>query len=158
MILELAMPNVLLIFDIDGTLTFSDGATSRAMKTVFQQMTGVVEGTKGVVMPGMTDAQIFRQMLRNADITLERFPEMFREFQPRYFRVMKDELANATKARLLPGVRELLDYLATDDRFALALGSGNLEVSGREKLRIIRYCRDYLKFLRPAPYSKTADR
>jgi phosphoglycolate phosphatase-like HAD superfamily hydrolase len=133
---ELAMPNILLIFDIDGTLTFSDGATSRAMKAVFQEMTGVPEGTKGVVMQGMTDAYIFRQMLGNAGIALERFPEMFREFQPRYFRAMKDELANAAKARLLPGVRDLLNCLATDNRFALALGSGNLEVSGREKLRI----------------------
>ena len=136
MIGELTVTKILLIFDIDGTLTFSDGATSRAMKTVFQQMTGVAEGTKGVMMSGMTDALIFRQMLKNANISLEKFPEMFQEFQTRYIQAMKEELARTSKARLLPGVKELLDFLSADHRFAMALGSGNLEVSGREKLRI----------------------
>jgi phosphoglycolate phosphatase len=129
-------PHILLIFDVDGTLTYSNGATGRAFAAAFARLTGVDVGPGAQRPFGMTDPQIFRAMLDRAHIQSDHFDEMFREFQELFVPLMRWELANATGARLLPGVRKLLDILSKDPRFALALGTGNLEVSGREKLRI----------------------
>ncbi len=128
-------PQLLLIFDIDGTLTFSDGATGRAFGAAFVGLTGIDVGP-GVKQPyGMTDAQIFRDMLKSGGIQTSDFTRLFQEFQKRYFPLVRQELQNASGARLLPGVRELLEMLSQDDRVAMALGTGNLEISGREKLK-----------------------
>ncbi len=128
-------PKVLLIFDIDGTLTLSGGASGRALGAAFVGLTGVDVGP-GVKQPyGMTDAQIFREMLKSGGIQTTDFPRLFQEFQERYFPLVREELQNTPSARLLPGVRELLAMLSQDDRVAMALGTGNLEISGREKLK-----------------------
>ena len=66
-------PQILLIFDIDGTLTYSDGATGRAFGAAFTQLTGVDVG-QGAKRPfGMTDPQIFRDLLHHADIQPDNF-------------------------------------------------------------------------------------
>ena len=129
-------PQILLIFDIDGTLTYSDGATGRAFGAAFTQLTGVNIGPEAKRPFGMTDPQIFRDLLHHANIQPDNFQEMFLEFQKYFVPLMRVELANAKGARLLSGVQELLDTLSNDRRFALALGTGNMELSGREKLRI----------------------
>ena len=127
---------ILLIFDIDGTLTYSDGATGRAFGAAFEKLTGINVGP-GVKRPfGMTDPQIFRYMLNHAGIKINNFDSMFQEFETLFVPLMRQELANAKAARLLAGVRDLLELLSKDHRFAMALGTGNMEISGREKLKL----------------------
>jgi phosphoglycolate phosphatase len=130
------IPHILMIFDIDGTLAHSDGATGRAFSAAFANLTGVNVGFKVTRPHGMTDPQIFREMLSQGDIKVMDFPKIFAEFQELFYPLMHKELAFAAGARLLPGVRELLYTLSTDSRFALALGTGNLKTSAYEKLRI----------------------
>jgi phosphoglycolate phosphatase len=129
-------PYILLIFDVDGTLTFSDGATSRALGRAFVQLTGIDVGP-GVKFPaGKTDPQIFREMLKTAGIHADDFDSLFSQFKELFFPIAQEELRNANRARLLPGVRELLTAISKDHRFAMTLGTGNLQDSGMEKLRI----------------------
>ena len=61
---------------------------------------------------------------------------MFSRFKKLYFPIAQDELHKAARARLLPGVNELLTAISKDHRFALTLGTGNLKDSGMEKLRM----------------------
>ena len=129
-------PHILLIFDIDGTLAFSDGATGRAFGAAFTRLMGVDVGTGSKRPYGMTDPQIFREMLHSANVQVDDFPKKFAEFQDLFIPIMREELANSSGARLLPGVRKLLIALSNDNRFALALGTGNVEASAFEKLRI----------------------
>jgi len=129
-------PHILLIFDIDGTLTYSDGATSRAFKRAFARLIGI-SAVPDVRLPaGKTDPQIFREMLDSAGIRAYDFPILFAGFKDLFLPIVREELGKATGARLLPGVRELLTTLSLDPRFALALGTGNIEDSAMEKLRI----------------------
>jgi len=128
--------HILLIFDIDGTLTYSDGATSRAFRRAFARLMGISSAPDVRLPAGKTDPQIFREMLGAARVPATDFPILFGGFKELFLPILREELAKATGARLLPGVRDLLMTLSQDGRFALALGTGNIEDSAREKLRI----------------------
>ena len=127
-------PQILLIFDVDGTLTYSNGATGRAFEAAFTQLTGIDHGWGAIRPYGMTDPQILKDMLNSENLPVDDFPIIFRRFQEIFLPLMHHELEITTKARLLPGVRELLELLSNDQRFALALGTGNVEASARAKL------------------------
>jgi phosphoglycolate phosphatase len=129
-------PYILLIFDVDGTLTFSDGATSRALKRAFIELTGSKIEPEVKFPAGKTDPQIFREMIKAAGIHVDDFDALFSQFKELYFPIAQDELHKAARARLLPGVRELLTAISEDHRFAMTLGTGNLQDTGMEKLRI----------------------
>jgi phosphoglycolate phosphatase len=130
-----AKPYILLIFDVDGTLTYSDGATGRAFEAAFTILTGVDRGWGAIRPYGMTDPQILKDMLNSENLPIDDFPVIFQRFQEIFLPLMHYELEKTTKARLLPGVRELLESLSQDHSFALALGTGNVEASAKAKLK-----------------------
>lgn len=126
----------LLLFDIDGTLVDTLGAgraaLERAMLEVYQE-TGPIDEFD---FHGRTDPSIVRELLRSAGKTdpwiAARFPTLWRT----YLAFLDEELvAREGSVSLFSGVRDLLDRLRDDDRFATGLVTGNLQGGAVRKLR-----------------------
>jgi phosphoglycolate phosphatase len=124
----------LLIFDIDGTLTHLDGATRRAFNAAYLRVFGVPAATDQLKLHGRTDPIIFRDLheLSGLSGTPE---ENFARFREAYLEELPTSIAASHRARLLPGVSELLSELEVrHDSAALALGTGNMEGGARVKI------------------------
>jgi phosphoglycolate phosphatase-like HAD superfamily hydrolase len=127
----------LVLFDIDGTLLWSDGAGRRAIHRALAETFGET-GPADHRFDGKTDPQIVREMMRiagrdDADID-HRMPSLF----ARYVACLEEELCDpAHHASPLPGVVELLDVLSRRPDVALGLLTGNLIEGARAKLRAV---------------------
>jgi phosphoglycolate phosphatase len=124
----------LLLFDIDGTLVLTGGAGSRAMARAFLATHGLEDALKSVDLAGRTDRIIMRDALTQAgrdheDVDLD-------EFREAYCAALREEITKPGTGRrgLLPGVKPLLDRLATRDDVRLALLTGNFRASAEIKL------------------------
>src|SRR5262245_39426058 len=88
----------------------------------------------GVSFGGRTDPQIARELLALNGVGEDRMQEAIAETVRRYLVHFERDLPQARGARLLPGVRELLQALAGRDDVATALLTGNVERGARLKL------------------------
>ena len=126
-----------MLFDIDGTLLWSDGAGRRAITRALAEVFGET-GPAEHRFDGKTDPQIVREMMRiagrdDADID-ERMPPLFEK----YVACLEQELRNPSHhATTMPGVLELLDALSSRVDVALGLLTGNLVDGARAKLRAV---------------------
>lgn len=121
---------MLVLFDIDGTLL--DGATrtaGEAMSLALEEVHGVDTGSIQTQIPtaGRTDGEIARAILLGAGVSAERIDALAGAVRDRYCewcaRLFPDDLSSS----VLPGVPELLDWLAEQRGVKLALLTGNYE-------------------------------
>jgi phosphoglycolate phosphatase len=125
-----------ILFDIDGTLTSSDGAGSRAVYLAMRQVYGLSEDPKPVPMAGKTDLLIFRELAQGNGLkTGKRYLDLFCEIYPA---ILRKCLREAKRKRLHCGVKELLPILAKRPDICMALLTGNLEVTAQMKLKLGR--------------------
>jgi len=124
---------VVVLFDIDGTLLTTAGAAREAFTRGLCEAAGRPINPDGYSFSGRTDPQIARDILSSHGVggaELETaIPESIRLYL-RYFA----ERPRPDKARLLPGVRELLTALASRPEVRTALLTGNVEQGARLKL------------------------
>ncbi|HEY0971464.1 MAG TPA: HAD family hydrolase [Gemmatimonadales bacterium] len=124
----------LVLFDIDGTLLWSDGAGRSAMEAALTTVFGST-GSPDYRYDGKTDRQIVRELMRaeghddsHIDAAMDRLVE-------NYLEGLREELSNGTHvAHVLPGVPVLLDELEARDDVVLGLLTGNLEQGAALKL------------------------
>jgi phosphoglycolate phosphatase-like HAD superfamily hydrolase len=119
----------LVLFDIDGTLL----TTGRAARDAFGAALAEVYGFDGDLgrydFSGRTDPQIAAMILEDAGLLDEtRFPELWEHYLGGLARNVPGQ------ARVLAGIRELLDALVQEEGVTLALLTGNLERGARLKL------------------------
>jgi len=121
------------LFDIDGTLLTTAGAARAAFTRALSEAAGRPISPDGYSFSGRTDPQIARDILSRhgvAGAVLEAaIPESIRLYLL-YF-AEKRSLENA---RLLPGVHDLLEALASRSDTRTALLTGNVEQGARLKL------------------------
>jgi phosphoglycolate phosphatase len=136
----------LILFDIDGTLIRTGGAGVRAMTRAFEETCGITDALKTVEVAGRTDRLIMTDALALLGRPLD--DALLQRFRDRYCGFLRDELqqlsqrddtdvvaADASGVKgALPGVRPLLDELATRDDIDLALLTGNFRSSAEIKL------------------------
>ena len=124
---------VLILFDIDGTLIDSGGAGRRSLDKSFFELTGIRNGTKGIIPDGKTDPLIIVEMFRRR---LHRDPtqEELKKMEDLYLKFLRKEVYLSRGYRVLPGVYELLEKLKEKKSFMLGLGTGNFEEGARIKL------------------------
>src|ERR1043165_2523342 len=122
----------LVLFDIDGTLIADGGAARAAYGAALEATYGYRGDLRRYDFSGRTDAQITHMVLRDAGLS----PQEIDARMNALWRVYIEHLAmNAPgRVRALPGVAELLDALAADERVTLALLTGNIEPGARLKL------------------------
>lgn len=121
----MASRNVLVLFDIDGTLIRRAGPHHRqALVDAVRAITGVETTTDGVPVAGMLDREILKTMMLRAGMrraAIRRvMPEIVRRAQFLYSRSCPD-----LQTKVCPGVRQVLTRLERRGA-AIGLVTGNL--------------------------------
>ena len=125
------------LFDIDGTLLWSDGAGRRAIHTALRAVFGGI-GPAQHRFDGKTDKQIVRELMRHEGHDDTVIDERMEALLGRYVSELDRELRDpAHPPRRLPGVLELLDALEARDDVVLGLLTGNLAEGAAAKLRAV---------------------
>src|SRR5881296_761707 len=123
----------IVLFDIDGTLLTTAGAARAAFTRGLSEAAGRPINPDGYSFSGRTDPQIARDILSShglGEAEMEKaIPESIRLYL-KYFA----GTPSLDKARLLPGVPDLLGALATRAGARTALLTGNVEPGARLKL------------------------
>jgi phosphoglycolate phosphatase-like HAD superfamily hydrolase len=129
--------SLLLLFDIDGTL-FREGVTpvgaamSVALKEVHRVDTNAIRTQ--IATSGRTHGEIARAILLDAGVPATRIDALADEVRERcceaWARMLPDDLSDA----VLPGVRELLGWLAGVPDVKLGLLTGNYEAIAELKV------------------------
>jgi phosphoglycolate phosphatase-like HAD superfamily hydrolase len=125
-------PTRLVLFDIDGTLLWSDGAGRRAMEAALL----VVFGTRGPASyryDGKTDRQIVRELMREEGLPDEAIDARMLDVLTLYLEYLAHELPRAS-VRAMAGVSELLDAIGRRPHHVPGLLTGNLEPGAARKL------------------------
>jgi phosphoglycolate phosphatase len=124
----------LVLFDIDGTILWSDGAGRRAMTEALMNVFGGA-GPTDYHYDGKTDPQIVRDLMRADGHTDDIIDERIDPLMQRYLGGLERELAGGTRAHVFDGVRDLFDLLEERGDVILGLLTGNLREGAAIKLR-----------------------
>jgi phosphoglycolate phosphatase-like HAD superfamily hydrolase len=124
----------LVLFDIDGTILLTEGASKRALHRALIEVFGAT-GPDDHAFGGKTDPQIVRELMRVVGHGDDHIDARMTELLERYIVYLQEELQIGAEAiRVMPGVRELLDALDERDDAIIGLLTGNLEEGARAKL------------------------
>lgn len=127
----------LVLFDIDGTLLWTDGAGRRSMEHALMQTFGFA-GDPSYRYDGKTDQQITREQMRAAGIDEDTITARMDDVLDAYVEQLSAELAqDPNAARLCAGIPALLDALEAHDGATLGLLTGNIERGARKKLEAV---------------------
>jgi phosphoglycolate phosphatase-like HAD superfamily hydrolase len=132
------MRPTLVLFDIDGTLVDTAGAGRLGLEASFRTVFGredIAPFVARVRFGGNSDPHIIARIAHEAGIAAAEVETRYAEFQGVYLRALRDELALPNpRRRVMPGVRPLLDTLASRPDVFLGLVTGNIEEGARIKL------------------------
>ena len=124
----------LVLFDIDGTILWTDGAGRRAIHAALRDVFGGV-GPADSWFDGKTDRQIVRELMRHEGHDDARIDADMEELLRCYVENLEREVRSPEhRSSLLPGVLPLLDALERRDDVILGLLTGNLVEGARVKL------------------------
>ncbi len=127
----------LVLFDIDGTLLWTDGAGRRAMEGALYEIFGQ-HGDPDYRYDGKTDLQIAREQMRAAGVGDAHISQRMDDALDAYVRRLELELErDAATSRLCAGVLPLLDAVEAHQRATMGLLTGNIESGARRKLRAV---------------------
>ncbi len=129
----------LILFDIDGTLLWTDGAGRRAIHRALVDEMGTAGPIDGYRFDGKTDPQIVRELMELAGHPDFRSDERITAVCRRYVELLTAELAKPTQATMIyPGIKDLLAALEPYEAKSQALVgllTGNVEHGAALKLR-----------------------
>src|SRR6266480_2958431 len=129
----------LVLFDIDGTLLWTDGAGRRAIHRALLDETGTAGPIETYRFDGKTDPQIVRELLALAGHPAAEDVGRIDAVCRRYVEHLRSELASpAQTTKLMPGTRELLAALEPHEvgqRALVGLLTGNVAPGAALKLR-----------------------
>ncbi|HEY3369113.1 MAG TPA: HAD family hydrolase [Symbiobacteriaceae bacterium] len=118
----------LLLFDVDGTLVWTK-AGRRAFNRAFERVFGLENAAGTVPMAGRTDPLIYEEICRQCGLD----PGTFGAWKLEFLGELA-ECLNAEPGVTLPGVVELMEAVAREPGWMVALGTGNVEEGARLKL------------------------
>ena len=126
-------PYRILLFDIDGTLVSTGGAGAEAWKRAFQELHGIPADIGEFTEAGMTDPDVGSKTF---EAVLHRSPTRHELAQllQRRLEYMPETVAESTRYKVLPGVRERLRQLSHDGHL-LGLITGNIDGAAHIKLQ-----------------------
>jgi len=130
----------LILFDIDGTLLWTDGAGRRAIQRALEDVAGTAGPIDTYRLDGKTDPQIVHELLSLAGHSGARDDALTAAVCRRYLALLDLELRQQPEraTHLLPGVAELLLALEAHEaaqRALVGLLTGNLAPGAALKLR-----------------------
>jgi phosphoglycolate phosphatase-like HAD superfamily hydrolase len=127
-------PEVLVLFDIDGTLLLSGRAGVRGLNLAFDRAYGQAAVLDRIDLAGRTDRAIVIEALES--IGLPTHPDEISRLRDIYCACLAEEIVRPVTAPsgVLPGVVALLDALAARAEVAIGLLTGNFERGAAIKL------------------------
>lgn len=121
-----------IFFDIDGTLVLTDGAGKRALAKAVEQKFAIENADTDIDYGGRTDLSICKEIFALNGIEYKQ--DLFSSFMTTYTDCLEAELLKSNGS-ILPGVKELLPILKSDDRYYLGLITGNIRKGAFRKLK-----------------------
>lgn len=127
--------NLLVLFDIDGTLVLTGRAGVRGMNLAFGDLYGNGRALDGVTVNGRTDKAIVIEAMGR--IGVEPTRESIAALREAYIARLRVEIARPSEhpSLVLPGIAALLDALAVRPGVVTALLTGNFVDGATVKLR-----------------------
>lgn len=127
----------IVLFDIDGTILWTDGAGRRAVMRALEDVFGAPVPT-GHEFDGKTDPQIVRELMQLAGVAHGDIDGRLPHALERYVELLHTELDGLEgPEHLLPGIRELLDELEARNDVLLGLLTGNVRPGAVAKLTAV---------------------
>ncbi|MBE21387.1 MAG: hydrolase [Acidobacteria bacterium] len=124
----------LLLFDIDGTLLTTDGASGRAFESALIDVYGTAGPIGEVSFAGKTDPQIAYELLGHTEIPRSVVKARLGDLWTRYLKHFDNELVSSL-VRPFPGVVECLNHVESKaDQALMGLLTGNIEPGAQRKL------------------------
>jgi phosphoglycolate phosphatase-like HAD superfamily hydrolase len=130
----------ILLWDIDGTLIRSAkiGGYKDYTIPVLEEIFGTAGRLADMEVSGMTDLQIVFEALQDEGVTREDILARADVLVARLTEEARKLTGNGEKFfRLLPGVRETLEALATHPRYESALVTGNIKPMAQLKMELV---------------------
>ncbi len=125
------------LFDIDGTLLWTDGAGRRAVQQALEEVFGTPI-PQGHEFDGKTDPQIIRELMVRAGVEESAIAERLPIALDRYLALLRAELSSLEHThRLFPGIAPLLDALDEREDVLIGLLTGNIAPGADAKLRAV---------------------
>ena len=115
----------LFLFDIDGTLVFTNRAGSRSFIRSCREVLGLVGRVDGVLMAGKLDRVIFQEIAETfrPDLAGTELTDYWLRFKKGYLEHLRAESENPQGWTLLPGVGPLLEHCRSLGDMALLTGN-----------------------------------
>ncbi|HUQ45950.1 MAG TPA: HAD hydrolase-like protein [Gemmatimonadaceae bacterium] len=125
------------LFDIDGTILWTDGAGRRAVHRALQEVFGAPP-PEGHEFDGKTDPQIVRELMQLAGVSDGHIETGLPHAIARYVELLSAELGAVDHGdKVFPGVAALLDVLEARDDVLLGLLTGNVREGAEAKLTAV---------------------
>jgi phosphoglycolate phosphatase len=121
-----------ILFDIDGTLLSTGGASDRAWRRAFQELHGIEVNVGDYTGKGVTDPVVGLTSFRGA-IGREPSAEEMARLMALRLRYLPEEVDSSPNYRVMPGVEPLLGRLSDEGRLC-GLITGNVEAAAHIKL------------------------
>ncbi len=125
------------LFDIDGTILWTDGAGRRAVYRALEEVYATAIPAD-LEFDGKTDRQIVRELMEAAGVEQEKIHEHMDTAISRYVVELHQELATDDHlGKTYPGIAELLDALEERADVLLGLLTGNVREGAMAKLSAV---------------------
>lgn len=124
----------LLLFDIDGTLIQSKGASREAKALAMKEVFGTAATVRTHNFGGKTDWQILREVLSPMGISSDKIAQKMEQYEQVFARRMAEEIIKFDVVAL-PGVIDLLKTLNKRSDVVVGLVTGNTSQTSPIKLR-----------------------
>ena len=116
----------LVLFDIDGTLLWPDGAGRASMKAALEHVYGTAGPIETYRFGGRTDRQTVRTLLQEAGLSPEQIWDRFEQVGPAMEIALRKALQeNRHNIRPCPGAIDLIEVLSAHEDVLLGLVTGN---------------------------------
>ena len=133
----------LVLFDIDGTLLWSDGAGKAAMRAALKSVYGTAGPIDSFSFAGRTDRQAVRYLLTVAGIDEASIWAGFDQLSESLTAELKTRVdRQAHHIRACPGGQALIETLHARDDVLLGLLTGNMRTTAEIKLTTAGYSTD----------------
>lgn len=126
---------ILIIFDLDGTLVYSNRIDSRCFAETYQRIYGrVFPSIDWHVYPHVTDTSIFATVIRQ-QFGREVVEEEVHSFQDAFVNLLKQRRETSPEDfRMVPGARDLVHYLHQLPDYAVGIATGGWQRPATLKL------------------------
>lgn len=122
---------LLILFDIDGTLINTGGAGLRSIARVLKESFGIENSLKNFPLAGRTDFYIIKSLMEHFNLGKKKY----KQIKSRYLNLLKEEIEKESQnKRIMPGIKEILKYIKNDPAIYSGLLTGNFKRGARIKL------------------------